>query len=140
MKSLSLAAVIAAIPFFLMPADATAQMHGGHGFGGGHFGGGGHSGGGGHFSGGGHFGGGHFAGQPRGFGHPGFAHGGRFAHGFHGGHFGSFVVIGGVWYPWYAYPYPAPVYANAWYYYCQSAGAYYPYVTYCPEPWVLVAP
>lgn len=121
MKTLSLAAVIAAIPFLLMSADATAQMHGG-----------------GHMAGSVHSGGGHFVGQPHGFHHPGFVHDGRF-HGFHHGrHFSSFVVVGGIWYPWYAYP--APVYANTWYYYCPSAGAYYPYVTYCPEPWVLVAP
>jgi len=40
-----------------------------------------------------------------------------------------------------AYPYPyydgtAP-YPDYWYY-CQSAGAYYPYVGTCPEGWVPV--
>jgi hypothetical protein len=28
----------------------------------------------------------------------------------------------------------------AYWYYCPSAGAYYPSVPTCPEPWVLVAP
>jgi hypothetical protein len=65
----------------------------------------------------------------------------------------------------YAYPYPyavypAPVYAPApvaqeppvyierdaapaasgWWYYCESAGAYYPDVASCDEPWVKVPP
>ncbi len=37
-----------------------------------------------------------------------------------------------------------PVYmertAGDWWYYCESAGAYYPSVESCPEPWVKVAP
>ena len=81
---------------------------------------------------------------------------------FRGGHRGHFVrgavVIGGVGlfapalypYPYYAYPYAypyaydapvvtAPAYnmpppAPTWYY-CESAGAYYPYVTTCAEGW-----
>jgi hypothetical protein len=75
--------------------------------------------------------------------------------GHHRGHFGGVVVIGGAgllypyWYPYtsYAYPYAyaydssvaAPVYnmpppAQTWYY-CDAAGAYYPYVTTCPGGW-----
>ncbi len=86
---------------------------------------------------------------------------GGFAHGHNRGHFGSVVVIGGglgFWYPaaypypYYAYPayypyaYPAydasvavPAYnmpppVQSWYY-CDAAGAYYPYVASCPGGW-----
>jgi hypothetical protein len=83
----------------------------------------------------GHSGGGHSRGANGQFAHHGgFRHDGRFVH---GGHRSLFFVAGGFWYPWYAYPYP--VYTNAWYY-CPSAAAYYPAVTYCPEGWVLVGP
>jgi hypothetical protein len=80
------------------------------------------------------------------------ARGGRF----HGG-FGRVVVIGGVgfWYPYpYGYPYPYPYYAYPYAYdssaatpaynmpppaptwfYCEAAGAYYPYVATCPGGW-----
>jgi hypothetical protein len=54
----------------------------------------------------------------------------------------------GYYYPYpYAYSYGYPysdtygntyVQPNAYWYYCQSAGAYYPYVTACPEAWVPV--
>ncbi len=50
------------------------------------------------------------------------------------------VFIGvNPWFYWadppaYAYTPPAPVY----WYYCPSAGTYYPYVSSCPEPWVPV--
>ena len=79
------------------------------------------------------------------------ARGGRF----HGG-FGRVVVIGGIGfgYPWYPYPYPYPYYgypyaydasaatpaynmpppAPTWFY-CEAAGAYYPYVATCPGGW-----
>ncbi len=36
-------------------------------------------------------------------------------------------------------PAPAPAPAAHWYY-CASAGAYYPYVKSCPEPWQPVQP
>jgi hypothetical protein len=39
--------------------------------------------------------------------------------------------------PSYAYPMPAP---RAYWYFCASAGAYYPYVQTCPEGWVTVVP
>lgn len=95
---------------------------------------------------------------------PAQALGGGFHH-FHHGHFhhrhffGGFaagvftgVVLGSAFAPVYAYPvpvyaYPAPVYVApappapplpAYWYYCRSAGAYYPYVPSCPEPWVPV--
>lgn len=55
---------------------------------------------------------------------------------------------GGGWYPSYAAPpvvapsvpeyiEPAP---QGYWYYCQSAGAYYPYVTDCPGGWIQVVP
>jgi hypothetical protein len=56
------------------------------------------------------------------------------------------VVLGSAFASVYAYPspvyaYPAPVYAAptpTYWYFCRSAGAYYPYVPTCPEPWVPV--
>jgi hypothetical protein len=33
----------------------------------------------------------------------------------------------------------APPVANQWWYYCRSAGAYYPYVASCPTGWEKVA-
>lgn len=35
---------------------------------------------------------------------------------------------------------PAPVAPSGFWYYCESAGAYYPNVATCPEPWLQVAP
>jgi hypothetical protein len=89
----------------------------------------------------------------------GFRHNGFVARGGHHHHhrgFGRAVVIGGFGfgypyaYPYYAYPYPYPypydsslaaatVYnlpppAPTWYY-CDGAGAYYPYVATCPGGW-----
>jgi hypothetical protein len=79
-----------------------------------------------------------------------------------GHHFdhGHVIVRGGPfwwgppYYPYWFYPgsayYPPPVppvppeYIQqappGYWYYCESAGAYYPTVQTCPEPWVLVAP
>jgi hypothetical protein len=99
----------------------------------------------------------------------GFAFRGR-SGGFHGGHghghhhHGSTVFFGAafapVWwwgspyyYPYY-YPYPAPVYQQApqvyvqqngqtepyYWYYCEGAQAYYPYVQQCPAGWMKVVP
>jgi hypothetical protein len=80
------------------------------------------------------------------------------------GHAGARVFVGvGVpfWYPYpYAYPYPVyappvavqsppPVYVQQespapsqtqYWYYCQSAQAYYPYVRECPGGWMQVVP
>jgi hypothetical protein len=49
--------------------------------------------------------------------------------------------------PYYPYAYPYDMYGgdtyvqpNNYWYYCQSAGAYYPYVTSCPEAWLPVTP
>ena len=80
-----------------------------------------------------------FRGEARGFhGHPGFHRG------FHGG---AFVGVA----PFIIDPFPVyvppvieapPVYEQApgYWYYCPSAGAYYPYVGSCPVPWVPVPP
>lgn len=90
-------------------------------------------------------------------GHGGF-HGGFHGHGFgHGFGFRGFgfrgprVVIGlgpafwwgspyaGPWYypPYYGYAAPAPPVQPYWYY-CQSARAYYPNARTCPEQWVQI--
>lgn len=83
---------------------------------------------------------------------------GHWVHARHGGRFGWWWVVGGVW-----YFYPAPVYSHLnpyippvvvatpgpppppqaspqYWYYCNSAGGYYPYVTSCPEGWMQVVP
>ena len=86
-------------------------------------------------------GGGHpgFAGHPGG--HPGF--GGHPGHPGFIGHPGflrhprGFVTVapGFGWWPGYPYYGVAP---SDYWYYCPSAGAYYPYVDSCPEAWVPV--
>ena len=55
------------------------------------------------------------------------------------------LVLGSAFAPVYAYPAPAyvvpPAYAPpppSYWYFCRSAGAYYPYVPSCPEPWLPV--
>jgi hypothetical protein len=106
---------------------------------------GGHGGGHGGRPGGGHGG---FHGHGQGHGH---------GHGFRGGG-GAFIGIGPWWWDpfWYYpspywYPPPSAVVDQSWgyvqrqpepayWYYCQSANAYYPSVPSCPEPWILVAP
>lgn len=78
--------------------------------------------------------------------------GGRWHHSHHGGRFGWWWVVGGLWYfyPQPVYPYPDPfapgdvIYeqdsTDGYWYYCESAGQYYPYVTQCPEGWQAVIP
>jgi hypothetical protein len=93
------------------------------------------------FAAGGHGGGGAHGGFG---GHPGFV-----GHSGHPGHFrgsrGFVVVAPGFGYSPY-YPYYAPDYSDyapapsGYWYYCPSAGAYYPYVGSCPEAWVPVPP
>lgn len=85
--------------------------------------------------------------------------GGRWHHGRHGGRFGWWWIAAGVWYfypaPIYPYPdpytppvivlppaevpqanVPAPAQPPAqFWYYCDSANGYYPYVPSCPEGW-----
>ena len=105
---------------------------------------------------------GHGGGGRGGHGGHGFQ-GGRFhGHHFHGHGFRGGVVIGtGVWlgpywyppyYPYYPYyPYePVPVVAEpqtyieqpgpSYWYYCEAAKAYYPYVRECPGVWLTVMP
>jgi len=77
---------------------------------------------------------------------------GRWHHSHHDGRIGWWWVVGGLWYfyPRPIYPYPDPfvpgdvAYVSGgtgpYWYYCRSAGQYYPYVTYCPEGWVPVVP
>src|SRR5262245_29566970 len=75
-----------------------------------------------------------FGGHPRFEGTPGFTGGPGFHHDHHGRGF-VFVEPGFVyWWPSYPYAGAPPGY----WYYCPSAGTYYPYVEYCPEPWVQV--
>ena len=78
--------------------------------------------------------------------------GGRWHHRRHDGRLGWWWVVGGLWYfyPQPVYPYPDPFApgevideegsANGYWYYCESAGQYYPYVTTCPEGWIAVVP
>jgi hypothetical protein len=114
---------IAAMALALAAPTASIAASGGHGGpAGGHQGSGGHP------------------GQP-GFSHPSHPafHGYPIHRGFVGGH-PRFIAPGfafGVWpaYPYLAYPYAAE---PGYWYYCPSAGAYYPTVPSCPEPWVPV--
>jgi hypothetical protein len=105
-------------------------------------------------------GGGHGGGRGHGFSHHGHFHG-------HGRVFVGVAPWWGVgwwgpwWYDWPAYypgyyPYYDPLAAEppvyierapadqpppaGYWYYCESAGGYYPGVQTCPEPWVKVAP
>ncbi len=94
-------------------------------------------------------------------GHGGYAyHGGHHHYGHHGAHFS--LWLGPLWYPAYAYRHYYPyqhetaviveertVYverpasaapAGSWWYYCESAGGYYPDVASCPKGWVKVPP
>ena len=83
-------------------------------------------------------------------------HGGHWYHGDHDGRWGWWWLAAGMWdyYPAPVYPYPDPYSPSAvivppapaterppqqqsWYY-CQSAGKYYPYVSECPEGWKAV--
>ncbi|MGN6230020.1 MAG: hypothetical protein ACTHNZ_02510 [Trinickia sp.] len=78
--------------------------------------------------------------------------GGRWHHDHHRGRFGWWWVVGGLWYfyPQPVYPYPdpfspgdveyGPSEPGQYWYYCESAGQYYPYVTDCPEGWQAVIP
>ena len=77
--------------------------------------------------------------------------GGHWHHDHHRERYGWWWVVGGLWYfyPQPVYPYPDPfvpgdvVFVDGtaqYWYYCASAGQYYPYVTYCPEGWQPVIP
>ncbi len=97
-------------------------------------------------------------------GHGGYAyHGGQRHHrGYkhHGAHFS--LWLGPLWYAPYAYPHYYPYHretaviveertvyverpasaapAESWWYYCESAGGYYPDVASCPKGWLKVPP
>jgi ABC-type Zn2+ transport system substrate-binding protein/surface adhesin len=71
------------------------------------------------------------------FHHHGFHHH-RFHH--HRGFVGSSILFAApLYYPSYLYSPPVSIHEGYWYY-CQSAGAYYPYVQTCSEPWIPVVP
>ncbi len=95
-----------------------------------------------------------------GHGHHGHSYGG---HSYHAGPYVSFALGPALWWApsWrrsQPYPYyhettvigePRPVYVErppstppveGWWYYCESAGAYYPEVAGCSEPWLKVPP
>ena len=137
MKKVSMFIVIGVFLFLGISSSAFCARGGGHG-GGGHFGGG-------HF-GGSHFGGGHF-----------HHFGGSRV--FIGGYFGFPYYYPYGYYPYnypypYSYPYAYPSYPDtyaqppvyvepeqpSYWYYCQDAQAYYPYVQSCPGGWTRVAP
>jgi hypothetical protein len=77
---------------------------------------------------------------------------GHWVRGPHSGRVGWWWVTGGIWYPYPVpvYPYPDPFQPPpvtvmpsvppqpATWYFCRSAGRYYPYVATCPEGWVQV--
>jgi hypothetical protein len=111
------------------PGGGAAGHGGFHGSSGGFHGG----------SGGFHGGSGAFHGNPGGFhGNPGGFH----DHHFHGRGFVGVAPF--VWAPGYVYDPPVveapPAYvpSDGYWYYCQSAGAYYPVAPSCPEPWIPV--
>ncbi len=84
-------------------------------------------------------------------------HRGHWEHGWHDGRWGWWWFTGGLWYmynapvyPYPAYPYPAPPpvvlqpqpapptvvpQTTQYWYYCDEAKGYYPYVPTCPGPW-----
>lgn len=152
MKRLAIALLMVA----LSATTGVLYARGGQGHGGGH----GHSGGHAHSGGHGH-GGIHAHGRGH-VGSAGHAHSGAHAHGFrhrHGFahrhfHGGAILGFGAFGYPWY-YPYPGYYHPRAYappvvyieqsqqqpyWYYCTSAGGYYPYVNECPTGWTLVLP
>ncbi len=78
-------------------------------------------------------------------------HGGHRHRGHHGGHFSFWLAP--FWYPYYHetaviveeragyVERPASdMPADSWWYYCESAGGYYPDVPSCPKGWVKVPP
>lgn len=81
-------------------------------------------------------------------------HDGHWVNGRHGGRLGWWWVAGGTWhlYPEPVYPYPdpfgppsvalvnPPVPEAQYWYYCEAAQAYYPYVATCPGGWMQMQP
>lgn len=99
--------------------------------------------------------------QGGGVGGSGFHHGFHGHHGFHPGFrtrvfIGPGLWIGPGWGPYWYPPYYPPAYtapvvvepptyieqspATSYWYYCESARAYYPYVQQCPGGWLTVVP
>jgi hypothetical protein len=91
--------------------------------------------------------------QPPGGAHPRPPSGGHAPHRGHSGGFfvGAWPFWWGGYYPYWGWSYPAPppivveppAYIErppVYWYYCPSAGAYYPAVETCPEPWMTVVP
>ena len=71
---------------------------------------------------------------------------GHWWHGTYGGRYGAWWIVGPDWY-WYpspTYPYPDPYvpfgYAPGFWYWCDAAQQYYPYVGACASPWRAVPP
>lgn len=82
--------------------------------------------------------------------------GGRWVHGHHDHRFGWWWVVGGLWYlyPRVIYPYPNPYIPSVmaippaqpqgealpvqYWYYCEAAKGYYPYVPTCAAGWKMV--
>lgn len=85
--------------------------------------------------------------------------GGRWVHGHHDHRLGWWWVVGGLWYfyPRVIHPYPNPYISSAvvvqptqpaptpsdapsvqYWYYCEAAKGYYPYVPSCPAGWKMV--
>jgi hypothetical protein len=157
-------AVIIVVGFFLFlgfSSRAFCASSGGHSSGG-HSSGGysssGHSSSG-HYSGGysssGHYSGGYYGGGYRGY----YGGGYRGYYGWRGGPYWGWYGFGPWGYPYaypsyYPYSYPSPVYSDAYaqppvsvepeqtsyWYFCQDAQAYYPYVQSCPGGWTRVVP
>ena len=69
---------------------------------------------------------------------------GHWHRGYHGTTYGWWWVNDGVWFPFATpiYPYPdfwtPEGYDSGYYYWCDPLQAYYPYVTDCPEDWIVV--
>ena len=134
-------AVTLALFTFLCVHGGIAEARGG-GHGGGEHGGREH--GGEEFGAGGRTGGEHLPGERRDGGHwRGFDrdrwNSGHWFHGDHLGRDGWWWVVGDDWYG-YSDPYDPSAAAAGYWYYCGSAGAYYPYVATCPEGWTPVTP
>jgi hypothetical protein len=135
----------AAVPLLVLLCGALASGSALAGKGGGK---GGHAGGG-HT--GGHKGGAHHGGGHKGNHHHGGGHKGSHHHGGHHHHGSVAVGVGFGFSYWDPFWYPAPYYYPAqpatyieqsappqpvgWWYYCESARAYYPYVNACPTGW-----
>lgn len=77
---------------------------------------------------------------------PGFWQHGSWRHGLHNGRMGWWYKVRMDWFGFEepVFPHPdlliPPGQAAGWWYWCDAAQDYYPYVTLCPGPWSQVAP